>query len=419
MSKKWNIYSVRAEFEKRGYTLLSKRYVNNKEKLEYKCENGHINQVVWRHFKNKSQCPICYGLKLGNSNEEKIDFLKKEFLKRGYKLLTKNYKNNIQKLEYICPNGHKGEISWQNFQSGKGCKKCSNIKTSKRAKHNIGYIKKQFKDRGYKLLSKQYNGQNEKLEYICPKGHRGEISYRSFQQGSGCSQCGNERSNSAKRLGFEEIKSTFDEVGYTLLSNKYTNTSNRLLFICDKGHVNKISPSALKSGQRCATCMGRKIGDLTTEKFIILLNRTVNDKNFKKITDYLRSQNEYRIWQGESIKRYGRKCVISKDKDICIHHLEINFNKILSRCLQFIGINNPNIVNTDKYTDKHLKIFEDIFFKEHNKYLGIPISKKLHVDFHSIYGNKNNTLKQFKEFYKLKTGNEFKVKGEKKNVREL
>lgn len=34
------------------------------------------------------------------------DFVKKEFYKEGYKLISKEYKNCMLKLETICPNGH-------------------------------------------------------------------------------------------------------------------------------------------------------------------------------------------------------------------------------------------------------------------------------------------------------------------------
>jgi hypothetical protein len=35
MSKKLTIEFIREQFEKEGYTLLTKEYINNKQKLEY------------------------------------------------------------------------------------------------------------------------------------------------------------------------------------------------------------------------------------------------------------------------------------------------------------------------------------------------------------------------------------------------
>ena len=52
------------------------------------------------------------------------NFVKDQFEKRGYKLLSTEYKNNATKLDYICPKGHQGNIRWANFHHGKGCPKC-------------------------------------------------------------------------------------------------------------------------------------------------------------------------------------------------------------------------------------------------------------------------------------------------------
>jgi len=52
--------------------------------------------------------------------------IEKEFKKRGYTLLTeeKDYKTNKTLLNYICPEGHKGYISWSNFKRVSGCPIC-------------------------------------------------------------------------------------------------------------------------------------------------------------------------------------------------------------------------------------------------------------------------------------------------------
>jgi len=42
--------------------------------------------------------------------------VKKEFERRGYKLLSKEYKNAREKLEYICPKGHHGTTIFHTFK---------------------------------------------------------------------------------------------------------------------------------------------------------------------------------------------------------------------------------------------------------------------------------------------------------------
>jgi len=62
------------------------------------------------------------------SKKYRKDFseIKKEFGRRKYILLTeeKDYKNCYTKLEYICPNGHKNNINWNDFRQGHNCNDC-------------------------------------------------------------------------------------------------------------------------------------------------------------------------------------------------------------------------------------------------------------------------------------------------------
>ena len=54
-----------------------------------------------------------------------IEFIRSEFEKEDYVLLTKDYKNCSQRLEYICPKGHEHVISWDNWKAGHRCTYCA------------------------------------------------------------------------------------------------------------------------------------------------------------------------------------------------------------------------------------------------------------------------------------------------------
>jgi len=72
-----------------------------------------------------------------------IDYICSEFKKEGYILLTEKYINNSQKLDYICPKGHKHSISWSNWNHPEKYRRpyCSG-KDSTLAVHHIDYNKK-------------------------------------------------------------------------------------------------------------------------------------------------------------------------------------------------------------------------------------------------------------------------------------
>ena len=64
---------------------------------------------------------------------------------KGYKLLSKNYKNIYGKLKIECPNGHKFKMRYNNFQSGQRCPMCSNHH-SKPELEIYKIVKSYFKD---------------------------------------------------------------------------------------------------------------------------------------------------------------------------------------------------------------------------------------------------------------------------------
>jgi len=125
---------IKEQFEKEGYKLLSKEYFNNKQKLRYVCPEGHEHSINWNDFKQGRKCPICAKNVRASKRRLSFKFIKNEFERGGYKILTLIYKNCEQKLKYICPEGHQHSISWHNWKNGYRCPYCyyrkHSIKTS-------------------------------------------------------------------------------------------------------------------------------------------------------------------------------------------------------------------------------------------------------------------------------------------------
>lgn len=179
MSRKLTIEFIREQFVKKGYQLLTEKYTNAHQKLGYVCNNGHKHGICWNNWKTGKRCPFCTG-----QGKPTIEFIRSEFEKEGYKLLTAKYINNRQKLEFICPEEHKYGISWDKWVYGRRCYCCS-----KNTKPIIEFIESEFEKRGYQLLTKEYIDSQNKLDYICPNGHEHNISWNCWQQGSRCFVC--------------------------------------------------------------------------------------------------------------------------------------------------------------------------------------------------------------------------------------
>ena len=239
---------VRDLFTARGYTLLSTEYKGRKQKLDFICPEGHEGYITLNSFLRGSGCRTCGRIKTRNKLKISYDKVKKAFEAEGYTLLSTEYTNNVQPLEFICPEGHKGVIDFAHFKRGQRCPTCGDRRLS------YDDVKQAFTDRGYTLVSTTYTNNKEKLKYICPEGHSGSISYAQFKQGHGCMVCFRSR----RRLPYEEVKHAFEEAGYTLLTKEYTSNQQPLEYVCSNGHRETTNYHKFSRGIRCPTCAGTK-----------------------------------------------------------------------------------------------------------------------------------------------------------------
>ena len=270
MVKKITYEFVKEQFEKEKYKLLSKEYINAHTKLEYVCPQGHRHSIIWNSWQRGHRCPFCVGL-----GKPSIEFIKSEFEKEGYQLLTDRYINSRQKLVYICPEGHKHNITWSSWWFQKcRCPYCVG-----KAKPITEFIRSEFKKEGYELLTKEYVNSRQKLDYICPNGHKHDISWHDWQQGRRCYYCfGN------IKPPIEFIKSEFAKEGYILLITEYVNSQQKLDYICPRGHKHNISWNRWKRGQRCPYCIGRISNEeVEVRNFIESLGIKISPNDRKQI----------------------------------------------------------------------------------------------------------------------------------------
>jgi hypothetical protein len=174
---------------------------------------------------------------------------KEYFAERGYRLVSTKYVKSLDKLSLVCPEGHRVEISLNNFKRGRRCRKCSDKKKGDKLRHSVEHIRKRFADRGYELLTEEYSGVSQKLSYRCPEGHIGTIRFNHFKQGHGCASCSKNR-----RLTYAYVQRCFRDRGYTLLTTSYKNTAKGLRYRCPSGHVGQICFDSFRSGSGCARC---------------------------------------------------------------------------------------------------------------------------------------------------------------------
>ena len=110
---------VKELIEYNGYKLLTTEddYINGVHTLSVECNNKHIFSTTYGKFNSGVRCKQC--------QKADFDYIKTEFEKEGYEVLSTKYNNNRELIKYKCPKGHIHKISWINWQLGHRCKYCA------------------------------------------------------------------------------------------------------------------------------------------------------------------------------------------------------------------------------------------------------------------------------------------------------
>jgi hypothetical protein len=179
---------VQNRFKEQGFTLIDGVYIGVRSKMRCVCKNGHEIFKTVRHLDRK--CAKCAAIE--NSSRTKLSYeeVAKEFEARGCKLISTEYKNAREHLDYICSCGNVSKITLSNFKKGVNCKDCGLRRLSQQFKHDIDYVRKKFSERGFILLSENYINSKQKLDYICSCGNISSIMYLNFLKGKSCVDCG-------------------------------------------------------------------------------------------------------------------------------------------------------------------------------------------------------------------------------------
>ena len=132
---KHSIDEVKKYFESHGLSLVSTEYVNANTPLMFRCKCGGLGYINFHNFKNGGQTPRCNKCDLENRRiipsrfRLSLEHVKSYFSKYSAELLTTEYKNTRQKLQFRCSCGNKHEMSVDSLRLGNipQCRECHNL----------------------------------------------------------------------------------------------------------------------------------------------------------------------------------------------------------------------------------------------------------------------------------------------------
>lgn len=270
-------------------------------------------------------------------------------------LLSEEYINARTPLNYICECGNPSTVRWDDFRKGKRCRKCGTKKSNSSKKYNYSYVREVFGKEGYLLLSRSYNNNKEKLNYICQNNHTSSISFDSFLRGNRCNTCATEMRKSKLKLNTEQVKSILSKYDCELIGD-YMNYDTKFLYKCSCGNITNGYLSSISKGIKCGC--GYKTGSE---------HASWNPDLTQEDRERQRNYPEYEKWVQSVYERdnYTCQCCLQIGKSLNAHHI-INY----SSCKEL----RTDISN------------------------GITFCKKCHITFHKEFGYSNNNKEQITKF---------------------
>lgn len=194
INAKYTIDDVRKFFTEVGYELLSTEYMNTQQKLKYKCNENHINEVSLAKFLHRHhRCSICSGKKMAT-----IDVIQTNFAEKECTLLTIPDKYDPrEKLHFKCKKEHECYMTYQQWKNSiHKCPKCAIIETTNNSRYTYDEIKHILKQKGYELMmteneykSQIKNNAIDKIKFKCDNNHTNEMTFHSINQNNICSIC--------------------------------------------------------------------------------------------------------------------------------------------------------------------------------------------------------------------------------------
>jgi len=133
-SKPYSVDYVKNEIKKKGYKLLSKNYVNCKEKLLIECNKGHKWKTSYNSLQQGSGCPTCWGASVTSKMEKEVlstvkDITNEKIIPNERTLIKNPLTNRFLELDIWIPSLKKAiEFNGEYWHNSNRVKKIDRIK---------------------------------------------------------------------------------------------------------------------------------------------------------------------------------------------------------------------------------------------------------------------------------------------------
>lgn len=161
---------------------LSSSCIGVNTKLLWRCNNNHQWLSTLRCIKLGSWCPDCARAK----SKTPIELLKKKAKTHGGQLISLEFKNKENKMEWECVKGHRWFAKWNHVKDGSWCPFCAKVA---RVSFNDAIMLASNNNGKLTSSPEAFINNRSKLNWECNLGHKWKATYSNVSQGTWCPDC--------------------------------------------------------------------------------------------------------------------------------------------------------------------------------------------------------------------------------------
>ncbi|MDD4930658.1 MAG: hypothetical protein PHG66_00695 [Candidatus Colwellbacteria bacterium] len=218
---KYNIDNLLEYAEQNEGELLSEKYTNTTFKYEWRCKKNHVFSLSWEScMRYDTWCKLC-------KHKVGLDVLIECATNKGGKCLSKTYERVDSSYEWECSNGHLFDRTFISIRDNNHW--CNECKESSKLQEMTDFVKNTYGD-GNSCLSKEYFDNETMYEWRCNKNHTFQTTWISVKRDYWCHEC---RFNT----GIDELQKFAATKGGKLISTEYNRILDEYKWECCKGHT--------------------------------------------------------------------------------------------------------------------------------------------------------------------------------------
>ncbi len=243
---------LRTMAEWSGVKCLEAHWLGSNVPHRFQCAQGHVWSRVGRRALSAIDCPQCgWAAGYHRRRAESLAQLHQIAVQRGGVCLNTTYQAN-KLYRFRCGRGHEWEAHGNDVKRRTWCPECARLRKVERYRHQDGLerLRQKAAARGGRCLAEAYFGLGTPYKFRCAKGHEWEALGHRILRGGWCLKCANDK----KRLSIEDARESAETRGGQCLSTTYIKNTEKLHWLCHRGHGWHASYAAIRAGHWCPEC---------------------------------------------------------------------------------------------------------------------------------------------------------------------